>query len=151
MTLEVCPPFSLTTTARKLSHTIGKAKKIEAGAEREDLLESAMSEQWRMPPAQGGLVVKRLARNPPRLHRTDISCLIVLYCILCHSASIRDWYCDASEREVIVGTGEDEAGVSFPQQQTATITITDSDKRAGLSFCSLLRLKLFSNCFIMSH
>ena len=35
---------------------------------------------------------------------------------------------------MIVGTGEDEAGVSFPQQQTATITITDSDKRAGLSF-----------------
>ena len=79
-----------------------------------------MSEQWRMPPAQGGLFVKRLAAlSSPGLPRTSfLSYCPLLYPLL--QCLIRDSYCHAFGGEVIVAIVKDDAGVSFPQQQTAT-------------------------------
>ena len=140
------PPLSPTPNSRNLCYTIGQAKQSTNEAERE----SAMSEQWRMPPAQGCPFVKRLAAlSSPGCLAHNSFFLIVLYCILCYSALIRDWYYHASGGEVVIAVAEDDAGVSFPQQRTATHH--HHKERAALSFCSLLRLKPLFNCCIMSH
>ena len=78
------PPFPPSEDYVTPSRKVKKGKENqELVAEREDLLESAMSEQWRMPPAQGVLVVKRLARPPTRATSRKFSSFIVLYCIIC--------------------------------------------------------------------
>ena len=73
-----------------------------------------------MPPAQGVLVVKRLARRPSRATSRKFSffhCPLLYHLLKC---LIWDEYCDSFGGVVIVASAEDDAGVSFSQQQTAT-------------------------------